>query len=201
MSYLSQLAARRQSIRKYSSEEIDPDLLTDIVEAALMAPTSRNSQSVRLIVVDDRETVEALSGIRKHGSSFVAGASVVIAVCADTSLTRRPLADSAIAATYLQLGATSNDLASCWCHVEDSEGAIDATAQETVHRLLDLPESLLCHCLIALGLPEDKSALEPKERDLAWEHVYVGKYDPTRGTVEEEDEEGEEENEEQDQEA
>lgn len=189
MSYLTQLAARRQSIRKYSGAEIDPDLLTDIVEAALQAPTSRNSQSVRLIVVDDPETIRSLSGIRKHGSAFVAGASVVIAVCADTSLTRRPLADTAIAASYIQLAATSNDLGSCWCHVEDSEGAVDPTAQETVHRLLNLPESLLCHCLIALGVPEDKAALEPKERELMWEHVYVGKYDPSRTTDEESEEE------------
>ena len=176
MSYFNQLAQRRHSIRKYSTEEIDPDLLTDIVECALQAPTSRNSQSVRLIVVDDPEAIRSLSGIREHGSAFVAGASVVIAVCADTSVTRRPLADTAIAASYLQLAATSNDLASCWCHVEDTPGAVDETAQETVHKLLDLPESYLCHCLIALGLPEDPDQLEPVERTLPWEHVYVGRY-------------------------
>ena len=120
MSYFSQLTQRRRSIRKYRAEEIDPDLLTDIVECALRAPTSRNSRSVRLIIVDDPETIRALSGIREHGSAFVAGASVVIAVCADTTETRRPLADTAIAASYLQLAATSNDLGSCWCHVEDT---------------------------------------------------------------------------------
>ena len=99
MSYFSQLTQRRRSIRKYRAEEIDPDLLTDIVECALRAPTSRNSRSVRLIIVDDPETIRALSGIREHGSAFVAGASVVIAVCADTTVTRRPLADTAIAAS------------------------------------------------------------------------------------------------------
>lgn len=176
MSYFSQLTQRRRSIRKYSAEEIDPDLLTDIVECALRAPTSRNSRSVRLIIMDDPETIRALSGIREHGSSFVAGASVVIAVCADTTETRRPLADTAIAASYLQLAATSNDLGSCWCHVEDAPGAVDETAQETVHRLLDLPESYLCHCLIALGVPEDADQLEPEERSLPWEHVFVGRY-------------------------
>lgn len=181
MSYFSQLAQRRQSIRKYSGEEIDPDLLTDIVEAALTAPTSRNSQSVRLIVVDDQEMIEALSGIRKHGSSFVAGASVVIAVCSDTTLSRRPLADTAIAATFIQLAATSNGLGSCWCHVEDSAGPEEENAQEAIHRLLELPEEYLCHCMIALGVPEDKALLEPKERELAWDHVYVDKYDPNRG--------------------
>ena len=179
MSYFSQLTQRRRSIRKYSAEEIDPDLLTDIVECALRAPTSRNSRSVRLIIVDDPETIRSLSGIREHGSAFVAGASVVIAVCADTTETRRPLADTAIAASYLQLAATSNDLGSCWCHVEDAPGAVDMNgmaASDKIFRLLDLPESYLCHCLIALGVPEDADQLEPVERSLSWEHVFVGRY-------------------------
>ena len=60
--------------------------------------------------------------------------------------------------------------------MEDTLGAVDETAQETVHKLLDLPESYLCHCLIALGIPEDADQLEPVERTLSWEHVYVGHY-------------------------
>jgi nitroreductase len=191
MSYFSQLAHQRQSIRKYSGEEIDPDVLTDIVESALQAPTSRNSRSVRLIVVDDQLMIEALSKVRKSGSAFIAGASVVIAVCADTTVTKRPLADTAIAASYLQLAATSNGLGSCWCHIETTDGVTCETAEQSVHRLLSLPEHYLCHCLIAIGVPKSPDLLEPKERESVWEHVFVGQYDPERDThpAEEEKEE------------
>lgn len=180
MSYFSQLAHQRQSIRKYSVEEIDPDVLTDIVESALQAPTSRNSRSVRLIIVDDKPMIEALSKVRKSGSAFIAGASIVVAVCADTMVTKRPLADTAIAASYLQLAATSNGLGSCWCHIETTDGATCETAEESVHRLLGLPDHYLCHCLIAIGVPKSPDMLEPKERESVWEHVYVGRYDPER---------------------
>ena len=60
MENLHDLLINRRSIRKYTDEPVDPDHVRLILEAALMAPTSKNARSWQFVVVEDKDTLQAL---------------------------------------------------------------------------------------------------------------------------------------------
>ncbi|MDE6322289.1 MAG: nitroreductase family protein, partial [Muribaculaceae bacterium] len=53
MTDLHQLLINRRSIRRYTPQPIDPDQVRLILEAALMAPTSKNSRAWQFIAVEN----------------------------------------------------------------------------------------------------------------------------------------------------
>ncbi len=176
-SHLTFLSRKRQSVRSYSTDPIKPEVLQDILESGLRAPTSKNSHSTRFVVVEDKAMLQALSECKEHGSQFLAGASVGIVVCSDSTKSKRPYTDCAIAASYLQLAVTDNDLGSCWCHVEDSPCPKGATAEEYVKYKLDLPDSYKVLCIVAIGEVSEGDMLKPRETDVEWERVFIGGYE------------------------
>ena len=61
MENLHELLVNRRSIRRYTTQEVNADDVRLILEAALMAPTSKSSRPWQFIVVDDKEMLERLS--------------------------------------------------------------------------------------------------------------------------------------------
>ena len=60
MNSFHELVKRRRSIRKYGAEQLSEDAVRQILEAALMAPTSKNGRSWHFTVVDDKEKLAQL---------------------------------------------------------------------------------------------------------------------------------------------
>ncbi|MGD9375028.1 MAG: nitroreductase family protein [Anaerolineae bacterium] len=58
---LDELFKQRHSIRFFKADRIDRSLLQEIVSCGVYAPT--NNHDLRVVVVDDREAIEALEGI------------------------------------------------------------------------------------------------------------------------------------------
>ena len=56
----------RRSIRRYTDRPIPEDVLTELLRAAMNAPSARNTQSWRFLVITDRKTLDDSSG-RHHG--------------------------------------------------------------------------------------------------------------------------------------
>lgn len=176
-SHLTFLTRKRRSVRKYADKTIDPNLLKDILEAGLRAPTSKNSRSTRFIVVENKEMIQSISECRERGSQFLSGAPLLIVVCSDSTLSKRPYSDCAVAASYMQLAITDNDLGSCWCHVEDSPCPKGATAEEYIKYKLDLPDSYKVLCVLGVGEVQEDDMLKPRDREVEWERLYIEKYE------------------------
>ena len=51
----------RRSIRKFQDKPIDRKLIEEIVETARFAPSWKNTQIVRYLVVDDKEKIAAIA--------------------------------------------------------------------------------------------------------------------------------------------
>ena len=62
MENFSDLIRNRRSMRKFTGEELSQDEVLTLLKAALMSPTSKRSNCWQFIVVDDKETLEKLSG-------------------------------------------------------------------------------------------------------------------------------------------
>ena len=51
----------RRSIRKYTAEQVPDDLLDQVLEVGLYAPTGMNTQNIYMVAVRDKETRDQLS--------------------------------------------------------------------------------------------------------------------------------------------
>ena len=150
---------KRHSVRKYSDKPVDKEILDAIVKVAQTAPSSRNSKSSAFMIVEDKDTLEALSQMRDYGSALLAGAQAAIVVMGDETKTDLWVDNCAISATFIQLAVTAMDLVSCWVHINgrpcvrlEPEGT---KSEDYVRNLLGIKEGMRPYCAIAIGYPEE----------------------------------------------
>lgn len=90
-----------------ADEDIPEEKLEKIIQAGLLAPTSRNRKPCNFMVVKDRETLNKLSKSKRTGSKMLKGANTAIVVYADSDKADTWIEDSAVLSLYesLCLGA------------------------------------------------------------------------------------------------
>lgn len=177
MTDFHQLLVNRRSIRRYTPQSIDPDQVRLIFEAALMAPTSKNSRPWQFIAVDDPEMLQQLSQCKSSGAMPIAKASLAIVVAADPALSEAWIEDASIAASYIQLQAADLGLGSCWIEVRDRYGADGVPASDYIQELLQMPRELPVLCVITVGHPAEERKPQATDK-LLWEKVHIGKWQP-----------------------
>lgn len=157
-----EIISRRRSTRKFLATTVEREKLQRILDAALVAPTSRNTRSTRFFVVQDKATLERMSQMRDYGSAFMKDAAAAIVVAGDKQTTDLWIDNCAIAATTIQLAVVDEGLASCWVHVNDRPCLKDepegAKADDYLRSLLGIPAHYGILCAVALGY----SDYEPK---------------------------------------
>ena len=153
-----QVIEKRHSVRKYSDRPVERELLDAIVKVAQAAPSSRNSKSSAFMIVEDRDTLDALSQMRDYGASPLKSAQAAILVMGDTTKTDLWVDNCAISATFIQLAATAMDLVSCWIHINARPVLKDqpdgAKAEDYVRELLGIKENMHPYCLVTIGYDE-----------------------------------------------
>jgi len=154
-----ELIAARHSVRKFTAEPVDRALIDEMIEDALLAPSSRNSASSGFMIIEDPSTLEAMSQMRDYGAGLLAGAAAAIVVLGDTEKTDLWLDNAAISATYLLLSAVDKGLGACWVHVNgrpvrkaEPDGP---SAEAYLRELLGIRDNMKPLCVIALGHPEE----------------------------------------------
>ncbi len=150
---------RRLSVRSYKSDPVPDEVLNRILEAGRRAPSAKNYQPWKFIVVKDAAVRQALvPACRNQG--FIAQAPVVICGCAIEEQAWKGMGgywsaavvDVTIALEHIILAATAEGLGSCW---------IGAFIEGEVRKVLEIPEGVKPVALTPLGYP----AQEPKPRD------------------------------------
>ena len=141
----------RRSIRKYTSETVSEADLKTILEAGMNAPSANNRQSWHFVVVNQRETLNAIMGIHPY-SRMLAEAPTAIIVCGDTNIADSYWQQDCSAATEnILLAARALGLGTVWLGVyprEDRAGGIS--------KLLNLPAHIKPLNIIALGHPAEE---------------------------------------------
>jgi len=164
------LLRSRRSVRRYDDREVPDELVAQLKEAALRAPTSRNLDSRRLVFVRDAATLIDLSHAKTTGSEFLGEAKLGVVVCGDAQVSDTWIEDCSIAAIVIQLAAESVGLGSCWIQIRLRQTADGLPAEEHIRRALGLEESLRVECVLAVGYPIDKQAPRPTE-SLRWDSL------------------------------
>ena len=139
---------RRRSIREYTTEEIDRELLLQIVEAGLWAPSGLNNQPWRFVIVRNDDMREQLAG-QTHYGHIVRAAQGLIVVYLDKEAMYDPVKDQQSAGACIQnmlLAAEALGLGAVWL------GQILKNKGE-VNRILGLDSHLDLMAVVAIGYP------------------------------------------------
>ena len=140
----------RKSVRSYLSKPVEDEKIVALLEAARLAPSAKNMQEWRFIVIRNAEKRKKLADIA-CGQSFVAEAPCVFVCCADTDfhvMTCGQLCypiDVAIAIDHITLRAVELGLGTCW---------IGAFYEDEVKKLLKIPENIRVVELLTVGYPK-----------------------------------------------
>lgn len=177
MTSFHDLAVTRHSIRKYTSEPLEAEDVQLILEAALLAPTSKSSRSWQFVVVDDRDMLARLAECKPAGAAPIARCPMVVVVLGDPAKSDPWIEDASIAAEFMQLQAADLGLGSCWIQVRGRQTADGLWSEDYVRRLLEIPEELQVLCIMTFG-HKDEERRPVDTSKLLWEKVHIGKWTP-----------------------
>lgn len=153
MNELLPLLLTRRSVRRYTGDPIPPETLRAVVTAGLLSPSSRNRRPWRLVVVQDRATLEALSHCRQGSAQMLARAGAAILVFARPAESDVWTEDCSILMSNLHLAAHSQGLGSCWIQGRLRQAEDGRTTEAFCRERLALPEDWALEAILSLGIP------------------------------------------------
>ncbi len=142
----------RRSIRKYIQKEVPAELIDKLLQAAMYAPTARNTQSWHFVVVTDRTMLDTLAVVHPY-AKMLKYAPLAVLVCGDKSIedSEAYLNQNCSAATQsMMLAAHALGLGSVWLGVYPKAERIDP-----IRQLLKLPDHILPISLVSIGWPDE----------------------------------------------
>lgn len=173
MKELHDLLLERHSIRRYTGEPVDPEHVKLILEAALLAPTSKNARSWQFVVVDDRDTLMRLSDCKPAYATSVKDATFAVVVTSDPEKSEAYIEDASVAAAFMHLQAAALGVGSCWVQVRGRQDAMGESSELSVREILGIPDNMSVLCIMTFGYPaETRRPVDPSK--LLWEKVHIG---------------------------
>lgn len=175
MQNLQQLLVERHSIRRYTDQPVPADDVKTIIQAALLAPSSKSQRPWQFIIVEDKETLLRLSTCKPVAAHAIKGAAFAVVVVADPGKSDMFIEDAAIAAEFMQLQAADLGIGSCWIQVRNRFNADNEPAETVVQQTLGIPEYLKVECIMSFGYSAENR--RPVDLDkLKWEKVHIGQW-------------------------
>lgn len=154
----------RRSCRSYKKEQISDADLEQILLAGTYAATGRGLQPVKIVVVQDPETIDQLrrmnAAIMGVDTDPFYGAPTVCVILADTD-TYTWLEDGSLVLGNMMLAAEAVGAASCWIHRARQE--FDSPEGKELLEKWGIPERFrgVGHCILGYAASEPA---EPKPR-------------------------------------
>ena len=159
----------RRSIRRYTSQPVTDDTVTELLKAAMSAPTVGN-EPWSFVVIRDRATLDAVPTFHPH-SQMLKQAQVAIAVCGDPTvetLKGRWLLDCAAATENILIAANARGLGACWVGIYPVEERILG-----LRDLLGIPGHVIPLCMVSIGYPAEEKGPSARFRQ---ERVHQGRW-------------------------
>ena len=170
MSLIETMLSRR-SIRHYSQEAIPEDKLRRILQAGLLAPSSRYLKPCQFYVIRNQNTLKDLSQTKTMGAAMLKNCNAAIAVIGDSEKADTWIEDSSIALSYMMLMAEDQRIGSCWCQIHLRTSAEGTDAEETVRNILGIDRHMRIVGILALGVSDKKTPAHSLD-ELNWDIVH-----------------------------
>jgi len=144
----------RRSIRKYTRQSIPDEIIKELLEAGVSAPSAGNQQPWQFIIIDNREVLDESSQVLPNGK-LLKDANKAILVCGDLNLETHkgywPI-DCSAATQNILLAAHAKGLGACWLGIYPREERV-----ENLKKLFKTPEHIIPFSVISLGFPDEES--------------------------------------------
>jgi nitroreductase len=160
---LNHLFARR-SVRAYRQQEVSDDLVRDLLESAMAAPSAVAKDPWEFVVVRNRAMLAKIAAGLPNGA-MLADAPLGIVVCGDLQRAHDRqlsylLQDCSAAIENLLLAVSSLGLGACWLGVHPREERV-----KHIRQLLHVPDLVIPVAVIAIGWPAESPPPRTRYRD------------------------------------
>jgi nitroreductase len=166
---------RRRSIRSYTGQPVESELLLQLLQAGMAAPSACSSRPWEFVVVTDPEIMADMRQMMRFGQY---NAPAAVCVCANLKIANNSAAkhywiqDCSAAVENILIAAAGLGLGTVWLGVYPLEPVM-----RTVRELLSIPDEVIPLCIIYVGYPA-----EHKEARTSYdEHrVHWQQYEPRK---------------------
>ena len=154
----------RRSVRKYADRQVPDELLDQVLEAGLYAPTGMNTQNIYMVAVRDKETRDQMmrmnAAVMGSQNDPFYGAPCVIVVLGDAS--GYPVVENgSLVLGNLMNAAHAVGLGSCWIH--RAKQTFETEEGKALLRKWGLPEHLVGIGYCILGFAAEEPVTRPRK--------------------------------------
>lgn len=147
----------RRSVRKYETKSVSDEIVRDMLEAGMSAPSAVAKDPWEFIVVRDKAILDRIAGALPNGK-MLKEAAIGILVCGDISKAHDNaesymLQDCSAAIENILLAASMMGLGGVWLGVHPREERI-----LFMKTLFELPENIMPVSMLSIGWPSEKPA-------------------------------------------
>lgn len=145
----------RRSVRQYLAREVPAEMISDLLEAAMAAPSAVARDPWHFLVFRDRETINRIADLLPNGQMLrFAGAAFIVCGDIDRAHDKQEsymLQDLSAAVENILLAANALKLGTCWLGIHPRRDRIDG-----IKTLFKLPANITPMCGIAIGWPAEQ---------------------------------------------
>jgi nitroreductase len=150
----TQAILTRRSIRKYTPEPVSDETVTELLKAAMSAPTAAG-EVWDFVIVRDRSILEGVAKFHPH-AEMLKSAAVAILVCGSPTIEKLPgrwVLDCAAATENILIAANALGLGAVWVGIYPVEERIKG-----MRSLLGIPDHVVPLSMVSIGHPGEKKA-------------------------------------------
>lgn len=161
-----ELAKQRYSCRGFASKKVEDDKIKKILEAAKLAPTARNFQPQKILVLTDEEQLKKISNCTQYGWN----APVIMIIFYDKEISYKRDKydnkefgdiDTSIVTTHMMLETQNLGLGTTWIGSFDPQKIIET---------YNVPNNLIPVAILPIGYPSEDikpSKLHDERKDIS----------------------------------
>ena len=142
---------KRRSIRKFTSEPVNEDQITELLRAAMAAPSAGDQRPWEFIIITDRKLLNAIPSLHPY-SKMITQAPAAIMICGNMQKQKHGHwdQDCSAATENLLLAASNMGLGAVWLGVYPVADRVKGLS-----KLFKLPEHVMPLSLVPVGYPAE----------------------------------------------
>ena len=143
----------RRSVRKYNKKPLPDQVIKELLEAAMSAPSAGDEKPWHFIIIDEPQILNKIPNFHDH-AQMLKDATIAILVCGDLKLDKHKgmwVQDCSAATENILIAVRAKGLGAVWLGIFPREERIKGMRQ-----LLIIPNNVMPFSLISIGYPAEK---------------------------------------------
>jgi nitroreductase len=143
----------RRSIRRYTDKKVSDEIVKELLEAGMSAPSAGNEQPWHFVAITDHKILDEIPKIHPY-SGMLKEAPLAILICGDETLQKYQgywVQDCSAATENILIAANAIGLGGVWLGVYPIEDRVVG-----IRKLLGMPEKVIPFALLSIGYPAEQ---------------------------------------------